>query len=233
MAPHIVLHWLDNSRAQRVVWMLEELGLNYEVKRYKRQADNMGPPELKEVHPLGRSPVVTITDGPDTVTLAESGAIIEFLVEHYGQNTLGISSSAGLKTRADYLYWLHFVEGSGMLTPTLYMIFSAMPKQAPWFLRPLVSTISSGVLSQFVVPRLTEIFDFVEKSLEGKQYIVGDKLTGADINLALLGDTLTATPLDFQKYPNIRRWHAGLKERPAYKAAEAKGDVVDFSKFVQ
>merc|ERR1711939_521714 len=223
MAPTIVVHWLDDSRAQRILWLLEELGLTYEVKRYTRSTvTNLAPPELREVHPLGKSPVVTITENGKTVTLAESGAIAEFIIERYGERLAIPASSSDLQQRADYIYWPHYAEGSAMGPLMFALVFTAIPKQAPWIARPLVNAITGGAMSQFVIPRLKETFGFVEKSLEGKEFFVGDKLTGADIMMSFIAEGLAVT-----------RWHAAIQQRPAYQAAEARGGKNNMERFMK
>ncbi|GAA5998230.1 bifunctional glutathione transferase/peroxidase [Rhodotorula paludigena] len=234
-SPKIVIHWLEHSRAQRVVWLLEELGLPYEVKHYKRDPKTLlAPDELREVHPLGKSPVAVITDNGQTITVAESGAIVEFLIERYGSEQLSVpASSSDLGARADYLLWLHWAEGSGMFPLLLSMIFAQMPKQAPWLARPLVSAVASGVMSQFVLPRLKSNFAFIEQSLEGKEFFAGGKLTGADIMMSFVAEGLEVAPVPSSKYPNITRWHAAVKERAAYKKAETTGGQNNLSVFMQ
>ncbi|GAA5829430.1 hypothetical protein JCM11251_005047 [Rhodosporidiobolus azoricus] len=234
-SPSIVVHWLEDSRAQRVLWLLEELGLEYEVKQYKRhEQTHLAPKELKEIHPLGKSPVITITHEGRTTTLAESGAIVEFLIERYGNGKLVVpADSSDVQARADYLYWLHFAEGSAMSAPVLAMVFSSMPKKAPWFLRPVVQTISGGAMSGFVIPRLKEQFEFINQALEGKDFFVDGKLTGADIMMHFIAETLAATPLPATDYPNIERWRASVEQREAYKTAESKGGKNDLGRFTR
>ncbi|GAA6037229.1 hypothetical protein JCM8097_008632 [Rhodosporidiobolus ruineniae] len=235
--PSITVHWLNNSAAQRILWVLEELNLEYNIVRYERQPGTYyAPPELKNVHPLGKGPVIEITDGDDTFVMAESGAIIDFLVERYGRGELSVLAEAPAKKRAEYLYWLHFTAGSGTTSSTLATLFALLPKQSPWYIRPLVSSICGGVMSAFVMPRLKDTYDFIDSSLEGTDYICGDKFNGADINLVILADVLEVvfltTSLSPLNYPNIQRWHSALRERPAYKAAEEKGDQLDFTKMI-
>ncbi|GAA5875520.1 hypothetical protein JCM8547_001688 [Rhodosporidiobolus lusitaniae] len=229
MAPKITLHWLDDSRAQRILWLLEELALEYEIKVYKRNEKNLAPKELYDVHPLGKSPVIEV----DGTILAESGAITEFLIERFGQGKLSIpADSSDLSARASYLYWLHYAEGSAMFPVMLTMIFTQIPKSAPWFLRPVVNTISSGALTNFVIPRCKQHFAFFDKSLEGKDFLVGGKLTGADVMMVFLAEALQLLPLEKAEYPNIQRWYEALQQRPAYKTAEEKGAKPDLGRFL-
>lgn len=208
---------------------------------------------------MAQSPVVTITEKGKTVTLAESGAIAEFIIERYGERLAIPASSSDLQQRADYIYWLHYAEGSAMGPLMFALVFTAIPKQAPWIARPLVNAITGGAMSQFVIPRLKETFGFVEKSLEGKEFFVGDKLTGADsasssllartlkreapthsllflpraVMMSFIAEGLAVTPLDLTKYPNVTRWHAAIQQRPAYQAAEARGGKNNMERFMK
>jgi glutathione S-transferase len=188
-----------------------QLGLNYEVKHYKRDPKTLlGPKELYDVHPLGKvglfrfpfavavengwrsdreklthtqaqSPVAVVTDNGETITLAESGAIVEFLIERYGGDKLAIPpTSSSMQDRADYLYWLHYAEGSAMLPSMLAMVFGRLPAQAPWFIRPILQGVSTGALDKMIIPRLKAQYGWIDKNLEGKDFFVGGKLTGAD-----------------------------------------------------
>lgn len=130
---------------------------------------------------LIQSPTIVVTDGDETVTMAESGAIVEFLIERYGADKLAVTPASGsMQARSDYLFWLHYPEGSAMLPSMLAMVFGRLPAQAPWFLRPVVQTVSTGVMDKMVVPRLKAHYKFIDKSLEGREYFVAGKLTGAD-----------------------------------------------------
>jgi glutathione S-transferase len=135
----LVVHHLNNSRSQRVLWLLEELGVPYEVKRYERDAKTMlAPPELRAIHPLGKSPVIT----DDGKTIAETGAIVEYIIETYGQGRL--IPAAGGPERLRYTYWLHYAEGSAMTPLLLKLVFTALPERAPGLLKGLVRSIASS-----------------------------------------------------------------------------------------
>ena len=155
----ITVHHLENSRSQRMLWMLEELGLDYEVKLYKREPSMQAPASLRAVHPLGKSPV--ITDGDKT--LAESGAILEYLVETYGNGRF--APPAGTPERLHYTYFLHYAEGS--LMPLLFMklVFSRLPERVPWFMRPVARAISNGADKTLLGPQITNHFAFLESEL--------------------------------------------------------------------
>ncbi|TKA58450.1 hypothetical protein B0A53_00189 [Rhodotorula sp. CCFEE 5036] len=211
------------------------LGLNYEVKHYKRDPKTLlGPKELYDVHPLGKSPVAVVTDNGETITLAESGAIVEFLIERYGGDKLAIPpTSSSMQDRADYLYWLHYAEGSAMLPSMLAMVFGRLPAQAPWFIRPILQGVSTGALDKMIIPRLKAQYGWIDKNLEGKDFFVGGKLTGADVMMSFVAEILDTAPIDSASYPNITRWHAAMLDRPAYKAALEKGGENNMRRFVQ
>jgi glutathione S-transferase len=143
----ITLHHLNNSRSQRIIWLLEELGLNYDVKYYQRDPETMlAPAALRQVHPLGKSPVIT----DDDLTLAESGAIIEYLVERHGEGRL--APPLDVPERLRYRYWLHYAEGSAMPPLLIKLIFDKMEEKSPFLLRPIVGATSQPVKSSFIEP---------------------------------------------------------------------------------
>ncbi|GAA5868502.1 hypothetical protein JCM1840_007021 [Sporobolomyces johnsonii] len=235
----ITVHWLDHSRAQRILWLLEELELEYDLKVYKRDSKTLrGPPDVKEVHPLGKFPVVTIVDpaSPSSkpLVLAESGAICEYLIERYGNGKLSIApTDADLQARAEYLYWMHFAEGSAMTPLVLSMVFTQLPKHAPFFIRPIVSMIAAGVMSQFVRPSVVANYDHMEETLKGKEWFVGGRLTGADIMMSFIAESLEAAPVNADEYPNIQRWLKAIEARPAWQKAAEKGGKNDMSIFTR
>lgn len=159
----IVVHHLNDSRSQRVLWLLEELGLEYEIKRYRRDAKTMlAPPELRQVHPLGKSPV--ITDGG--TTLAESGAILEYLVSRYGGGKL--IPPEGTPDRLRYTYWMHFAEGTAMPPLVMKLVFSRLAKgPMPFFARPIARAIAERVLGSFIQPNIDRNLDYAESELGG------------------------------------------------------------------
>src|SRR5882724_5045021 len=160
-AAMITVHHLNNSRSQRVLWLLEELGVPYEIKRYQRDAKTMlAPPSLRAVHPLGKSPV--ITDG--AVTVAESGAIVEYLVDRYGNGRF--IPPAGTPERLRYTYWLHYAEGSAMLPLLLKLIFGFIEKSpAPFFIKPVIRGLVKKVGTDFIDPQLKLHLDYIEGEL--------------------------------------------------------------------
>ncbi|MGL6110426.1 MAG: glutathione S-transferase, partial [Rubrivivax sp.] len=176
----ITVHHLENSRSQRVLWLLEELGLPYEIQHYARDPKtSLAPAALRKVHPLGKSPV--ITDGD--VTVAESGAIIEYLVERHGQGKL--VPPAGSDDLLRYRYWLHFAEGSAM-PPLLFTLVCDKVKSAPmpFFIKPIARAIAAKVMDGFVTPNLQSQFDFMEAELKRSKWFAGDQFSAADVQMS-------------------------------------------------
>ena len=215
----ITVHHLNNSRSQRILWLLEELGLEYDIKRYQRDAKTMlAPPELRQVHPLGKSPV--ITDGG--LTIAESGAIIEYLVERYGNGRL--IPAAGTPERLRYTYWLHFAEGS--LQPMLLMklIFGRIEKgPMPFFARPIAKAISTKVNEGFISPNLERNFDYLEGELGRSTWFAGEAFSAADVQMSFpLEAAVSRGGLD-AKRPKLMAFLERIHARPAYKKAIERG----------
>lgn len=215
----ITLHHLENSRSQRVLWLLEELGVPYEVKRYARNPTTMlAPPELKAVHPLGKSPV--ITDGDHTI--AESGAIIEYLIEHYGKGRLIPAESTPQRLR--YTYWLHYAEGSAMPLMVMKLVFSRMSSPPmPFVMRPIAGLISNGVQQKWLDPQIELHLNYIESELSKSQWFAGDKMTAADIQMSFpLEAAASRGGLD-QRYPKMTGFLLRIHALPAYQRALEKG----------
>jgi glutathione S-transferase len=215
----VVVHHLENSRSQRVLWLLEELGVPYEVKRYERDPKTMlAPPALKAVHPLGKSPVVT--DGG--LTVAESGAIVEYLVERYGQGRLAPphGTSPG---RIRYVYWLHYAEGSLMPLLVMTLVLSRVPQAAPFFIRPIANQIVGGVQGLFLGPNLTLQLDYVERELERNAWFVGDEFTAADVQMSFPLEAAAARASQDAERPRIVAFLERIHARPAYRRALERG----------
>ena len=150
----LTVHHLENSRSQRILWLLEELGVPYEVRRYERDKKTMlAPPALKQIHPLGKSPL--ITDGD--VTVAESGAIVEYIVDRYGKGRL--APPPGTTERVRYTYWLHYAEGSVMPLLVMKLVLSRVPQAVPGLIRPIARRIVSGIEDLYLGPNLRLQFD--------------------------------------------------------------------------
>ena len=214
----ITVHHLNNSRSQRVLWLLEELGLEYDIKFYQRDPKTMlAPKELMQVHPLGKSPV--ITDGD--LTIAESGAIIEYLVERYGNGQF--IPAAGTPDRLRYRYWLHYAEGSAMPLLLLKLIFSRLPKSVPALIRPVARLICGGVLARMVDPQLKRHLHYLEGELARGGWFAGNSFTAADIQMSFpVEGARSRGGLDAQ-YPNLLKYLEVIHARPAYQRALQRG----------
>ncbi len=208
----ITLHHLENSRSQRIAWLLEEAGVDYAVERYARQPPAMlAPRELKAIHPLGKSPV--ITDGD--LTIAESGAIIEYIVERYAP-ALRPEDDAD---RRAYTYWLHFGEGSMMPLLVMQLVFGRLAgKPIPFFLRPVGRLFATAVDKSYLGPSLKAQLDLVDETLSQRSWFAGAAFSGADVQMgftlmsARAGQTL-------ERWPHIVKWLAAVEARPAWRAA--------------
>jgi len=214
----IVVHHLNNSRSQRVLWLLEELGLEYEVKRYQRDAKTMlAPPELRAVHPLGKSPV--LTDGG--LVLAESGAIIEYLVENRGRGRL--APPRGTPERQRYTYWLHFAEGSAMPALVMKLFFDRIEKGAPFFIRPVARAIAGRVRTGYLEPNIRRQLDYMEAELGRDEWFAGDEFSAADIQMSFPVEAAQARAgLDASR-PRLMAFLDRIRARPAYWRAIERG----------
>jgi glutathione S-transferase len=200
----LTVHHLNNSRSQRILWLLEELGLEYQLKTYQRDpVTNLAPPELEQVHPLGKSPVLTDDDN----TIIESGAIIDYVLRHYGTGRL--QPETGTDGYEQYLQWLHYAEGSAML-PMMLKMYTARLGDAGAPLQPRISD------------ELQRHLGYIENSLQGVDWLVGNSFSGADIQLSFV---VEITPLlySLDSLPNIAAYRQRLQKRPAYKAALKRG----------
>ncbi|KAM0756554.1 glutathione S-transferase family protein [Meredithblackwellia eburnea MCA 4105] len=232
--PRITVHWLDNSRAQRILWLLEELGLYYEVEYYKRDPVTFGaPPELRKVHPLGKSPVVTIEEGDKKFTLAESGTIVEFIIERYGGGKLLVPAATGdPEQRADYLFWLHFAEGTMMSSRAVHRTLHFMAQKAPESQKDVMVNATDQMFEKGVLPGFLNNFKLIENFLEGKEYFGGSTLTGADI-MMVYPIQILETVASFDDYPNTKAWLDRVSIRAAFVKALEKGGVNQPGLFAQ
>lgn len=207
----IVVHHLNDSRSQRILWLLEELGTPYEIKRYQRDRQTrLAPPELKAVHPLGKSPVVT--DGGTTVI--ESGAIVDYLIRRHGGGRL--QPDPATPAYDEYAQWLHYAEGSAMLPHMLQLYVSRLGEAGA----PLAPRIDS---------ELANHLGYLDASLEGREYLVGGSLTGADIQMSFVGE-IAGRGGKRAAYPAVEAWIARLHARPAYRAALERGGPYAFAR---
>ncbi|MBB1092990.1 glutathione S-transferase [Rhodopseudomonas palustris] len=201
----LTLHHLNDSRSQRILWLLEELGAPYELKRYQRDATTrLAPPELKAVHPLGKSPV--ITDGD--LRLVESGAIVDAILRRYGAGS-GLRPAEGTPAFEAYQEWLHYAEGSAML-PLMLQLYTSRLKDAAAPLQPRIDSEIANHLG------------FIEGALKGRQFFVGDSLTGADIIMSFVAE-LAGSFGRLADYPELAAWIARMHARPAFVRSVEKG----------
>ncbi|CAE6762994.1 glutathione S-transferase [Paraburkholderia nemoris] len=215
----LTVHHLNNSRSQRVLWLLEELGVPYEIKRYERDPNTMlAPPELRAVHPLGKSPVIT----DDGQTLAESGAIIEYLVDKYGQGRF--APAAGTPERLRYTYWMHYAEGSAM-PPLLLKLIALRIASAPmpFFAKPIARKIASTLQSSFIDPQLKLHLGFINKELGATGWFVGNDFTAADVQMSFPLEAATARGGMEGQIPAVVDFLKRIHARPAYQRALERG----------
>ena len=200
----IVVHHLNDSRSQRILWLLEELELPYEIKAYQRDATTrLAPPELTAVHPLGKSPVVT----EDGVAIAESGAIIDYVLRHHAAGRL--APPVGTPDHEAHQQWLHYAEGSAML-PLMLNMYVARLGEAGAPLHPRIQGEMANHLG------------YLDRALEGRDYLMGKDLTAADVQMSFVGEVAGAFG-QFATYPNIAAWVRRFQDRPAYRRALEKG----------
>jgi len=217
----ITVHHLENSRSQRVLWLLEELGTPYTVKRYARDPKTLlAPAELKRVHPLGKSPVID----DDGTVVAESGAIVEYLVEAHGGGRL--KPAPGTPEARRYTYWLHFAEGS-LMPPLLVALIFAKVRGAkvPFFVKPIVKGIAAQVHKAYIDPNVTSLLAFMEAELAQREWFAGDEFTAADVQMSYPLEAAAAGRAGFtaQSHPKLHAWLLRCQARPAYQRALAAG----------
>jgi glutathione S-transferase len=213
----IVVHHLNASRSQRVIWLLEELGVPYEVKRYERDPKTMlAPPALKAVHPLGKSPV--ITDGDKTI--AETGTIVEYLIGTYGAGRL--IPGAGTPELLRYNYWMHYAEGSAMPPLVMKLVFGKIPDspQLPFFIRPIARLITKGVTESYIDPQIKTHIALWDSELTKSPFFAGADLTGADIMMSF---PVEAAASRGTLTPRLTEYLQTIHARPAYQAALKTG----------
>ena len=222
----IIVHHLNNSRSQRILWLLEELGLDYEIKKYERDARTMlAPPALRAIHPLGKSPV--ITDG-DTM-VAESGAIIEYLVERYGNGKL--VPAAGTPEKLRYTYFLHYAEGSAMTPLLMKLVFDTVERAPmPFFVKPIAKGIAQKVKSSYIMPQIVQHLTYLDAELAQRDWFAGDEFTGADIQVSFVLEAAAARGGLGAKYPKLGAFLQRIHARPAYQRALERGGKYELMK---
>ena len=219
----ITVHHLEDSRSQRVLWLLEELQLPYEVKRYERDpTTRLAPPELVKVHPLGKSPVID----DDGRVVAETGAIIDYVVGRYGGGRL--IPAEGTDARLDYVYWLHFAEGSAMPPLVMKLIFNTMAERAPKLLKGVVKAVVGPVLKGYVEPNIAHQLAFIERHLSVSPWFAGPEFTAADVMMSFPMEAAAARA-DLSATPKVKAYVANIHARPAYVRALERGGPYAFA----
>jgi len=214
----IIVHHLNDSRSQRVLWLLEELGLPYEVRRWQRDPKTMlAPAGLRAIHPLGKSPV--IEDGD--IRVAETGAIIEYLLDAHGQGRL--RPPAGSADARRFTYWLHYAEGSAMTPLLLKLIFTQIPKRTPFFARPVANGIARKVDAAMIAPQLAAHIAWWEAELERSPWFAGDAFSAADIMMSFPVEAAGARIGFGADRPRLKAFLQTIHARPAWKRALERG----------
>jgi glutathione S-transferase len=215
----IIVHHLNNSRSQRVLWLLEELGLEYQIVAYQRDPQTMlAPPALRRIHPLGKSPV--IQDG-DTL-VAESGAIVEYLVEKYGNGRL--VPAAGSPDKLRWRYFMHYAEGSLMTPLLMKLVFDRVEQApAPFFVRPIAKGIARKVKGSYVQPQIEQHLDYLEGELAQRDWFAGSEFSAADIQMSFPLEAANARAGLDGKRPRLEAFLQRIHARPAYLRALERG----------
>jgi glutathione S-transferase len=214
----IVVHHLNNSRSQRVLWLLEELALPYEIRHYERDANGLAPKSLEAVHPLGKSPVIT----DDGLTIAESGAILEYLVERHGGGRM--APRPGTPERLRYTYWMHYAEGSAMPPLLMKLVFDRIGNgPMPFFVKPIAKGIAAKVNRVFLGPQIRRHLDFMESSLKESPWFAGETFSAADIQMSFPVEAAQARAGLDARRPRLMDWLTRIRARPAYRRALERG----------
>lgn len=227
----ITVHHLETSRSQRVLWLLEELGVPYELKIYPRdKATKLAPPELKKIHPLGKSPV--ITDNGEVI--AESGAIIEYLVETYGAQAGGdladLQPARGTPEYRQCRFWMHYAEGSLMNWLVMKMVFMTIPTQPmPFFVKPIAKGLCAKVQQKVIDPNVNTALDFMEQHLGQHTWFAGEHLTMADFQMSFAVEAALSRASHAAQCPHLQAYVQRMQARPAYQRGIAKGGPVVMS----
>jgi len=219
----LTVHHLENSRSQRILWLLEELGVAYEIKRYARDKEtSLAPAELQRIHPLGKSPI--ITDGD--VTVAESGAIVEYLVHKYDVGRLLPADNT--PARLTYTYWLHYAEGTIMPLMVMSLIMNRIETAPmPFFVKPIARGIVGKVRASYLGPNLKRNLAFMEATLEKSEWFCGDELTAADIQMSFPVEAAEVRTDLRNAYPRLGGFLDRIRALPAYQVALENGGPYD------
>ena len=219
----LTVHHLNNSRSQRILWLMEELGLEYEIKRYERDKTTMrAPASLRTVHPLGKSPVITEGD----VTVAESGAIIEYLIERHGNGRF--VPAVGTPDRLRYTYWLHFAEGTAMPPLVMKLVFNRIETgPMPFFIRPIAKKISATVKNTFINPELAQQLNYMESEIARTGWFAGTAFSAADIQMSFPLEAAASRGGLNASHPKLMDFLKRIHARPAYQRALKRGGACE------
>lgn len=219
----IIVHHLEHSRSQRILWLLEELGVEYEIHYYERDPKtNLAPEALREVHPLGKSPV--ITDGD--LTLAESAVIVEYLARTYGDgNWAPATDDPGYW---NFNYWMHYAEGSLMPPLLLKLVFTKVSTDAPFLIRPIAAGIAGQVNKAFIGKQIKTHFEYVNDYLDQHQWFAGEAISAADVQMSFPLEAALARGTIGDRHPHIVEYVKRFQSRPAYQRALEAGGKYDF-----
>ncbi len=219
----ITLHHLEHSRSQRVLWLLEELGVDYEIRHYERdRRTSLAPPELREIHPLGKSPIVT--DGDHV--LAESATIIEYLARTYGGSEWAPQTND--PAYWDFSYWMHYAEGSLMPPLLLKLVFTKVRTASPLFVRPVAAGIAGQVDRTFTDPQIRTHFEFVDGHLAQHEWFAAESITAADIQMSFPLEAAVARGTVGDEFPHVVEYVRRFQARPAYQRALEAGGTYDY-----
>lgn len=219
----ITIHHLENSRSLRVIWLLEELGVDYTLKTYARdKKTNLAPKEYQALHPLGKAPIVTDED----IVLAETGAIVEYFLSKYPD--AGLNPPTGTPEDRAVTYWMHVAEGSLMPQLTLGLFMTIMETKPPFFMRPIIKAVTGKLRKTYHTPSVTKLLGFIEATLAQSDFITGDHMTGADIMMIYPLEATVARLPESSQLTNIRAYVERIHARPAYQRAEEKGGKQSF-----
>lgn len=224
----LTLHHLETSRSHRILWLLEELGVPYELRRYQRDpATRLAPPELKKIHPLGKSPV--LTDGE--LVVAESGAILEYLAECYGAQAPAelahLEPARGTPAHRQCRFWMHYAEGSLMNWLVMQLVFGSIPRQPmPFFVRPVARALCAGVQQKLIQPNVQAALAFMENHLAQHRWFAGEHLSLADFQMSFAVEAALARGNTASAWPHLQAYLQRIQARPAYQRALEKGGPV-------
>lgn len=224
----LTLHHLETSRSHRILWLLEELGVPYELRRYQRDpATRLAPPELKKIHPLGKSPV--LTDGE--LAVAESGAILEYLAECYGAQAPAelahLEPARGTPAHRQCRFWMHYAEGSLMNWLVMQLVFGSIPRQPmPFFVRPVARALCAGVQQKLIQPNVQAALAFMENHLAQHRWFAGEHLSLADFQMSFAVEAALARGTAASAWPHLQAYLQRIQARPAYQRALEKGGPV-------